>query len=335
MANHTVATFPWDVPSEVLYLFTQHMMKTVFGGYYIPVLESDDSDGCDLAFKSLADDSFFTEIWSKSSTQIESRHQSFFGLNLLAQNVEFETLSAAFGSVVNDDEGIGRYRVSRPGTLHFVCFRRFNFGYPSSSEALWGINPKMLPQAEAMLDSSFFKISKTYPSLKTYPSFSRPINQEHYQRLFLEDVFEWKHHFDWTAIINKEYPSAKGLDETKAGAILLPSASLGIACPQQALDLATLPSLERALGVALLWSNAQTAKQIHSKIIQMSQDPEASEQRAQKICAEFLLQRAQAEEGDVISYEKESSDSLLESLALSRGIPQSLHKVHVKTLSTL
>ena len=76
----------------------------------------------------------------------------------------------------------------------------------------------------------------------------------------------WAAKIDWAKACEAACPSGAGMDEKKASAMLLPSAALDIACPTFALSKAGGQGLERALSVALAWSNVDSAKELHQRL---------------------------------------------------------------------
>ncbi len=130
-------------------------------------------------------------------------------------------------------------------------------------------------------------------------------------------VIDWTSEIDWAAEVERAYPKGAGLGAKLAATALMPSAALGIPCPPSALALATPMGLERALSVALLWSNANASKQIHGRLCEKSKDPEASVIKAKALCEKFMAQRSKAKKGASIDPAAQAVNALFEALVLA------------------
>ena len=165
-----------------------------------------------------------------------------------------------------------------------------------------------------MLDPIFFNPPDIDPKM----FWGMGSSGDDYLKLKKTDVIDWGAKLDWAGLVEKTYPLGKGINEKIAAAILLPSASVGMPCPKYALEKASKRSLERALSLAMMWSNALVAKEIHTRICEVSDQPEPCELNAKLICDKFLVQRDKIKEGDIVLGQKESAQALLECLVLSR-----------------
>lgn len=341
MANHAYMKLPWGVDSDIMNLFASEAMMAAFGGYFVP-----EHDEGALTFTQAVSDggaySMTTQIWSESSRHVEMRH-GCVGLTRVAQALEFEVLGSCFGAPIGSDDGIGDYLLDRPGRFEILPLRSFcdglnpaarSYSFAKASAKLskllslsipiqagadadntmWLLTKEQQAEAKKMVDPVFFNA----PNFDPHGTFKPGPKRDEYLRIKKLDVMDWASKLDWDKAMELAYPQGSGLDAKKAGAALLPSAALGIDCPKSALERSGVEGLERALAVALLWSNAATAKRIHNKLCEVASNPEVSETKAKTQCDKFLAKRAKTTEGDPVPDQAESASALFESLALAR-----------------
>jgi hypothetical protein len=346
MANHASARHPWAVDDKIFSLFAKHAMEAAFGGCYVSETNRGDlSYGGDLNFvqiqKSQGAWTPATQIWRDSDRHVEMRH-GCSGLDRVAQALEFEALCSCFGAPVANDDGIGDYLVDKPGRFQLLPMRGHcdglgpkakskgmakvgkmlakMMGSPDqwanaqmSADTMWLLSSAQQETAKKMLDPIFFE----GPQFDTAQYFIPGPTRDAYLKHKKIDVLAWGSKLDWAAVVESAYPAGAGLDAKSAASALLPSAALGQDCPPSALAKASVPALERALGVALLWSNPDVAKQIHSALATKSPDMEASDKQAFEICSKFLAKRERTKEGDPIEHQRASSLALAEALSMS------------------
>lgn len=340
MANHARAKLPWAVPEAVMELFAKEAMRAVFNGLY----ELDPEDYA-LGFKRAgATDpwrSDSTQVWSESSSHVEMR-RGCQGLDQLAQSFEFEALAACFGAPVCYDEGIGNYKVDRPGRLSLLVFRPFcggvdpvtdtrakfgglgkiaaALGLPGDSgeeghSSMWGLLGPDLAKAKATLDPIFF----SSPKLNYSSIYAPGPGYDAFKKAKEIDAVIWSARLNWAQAVDAAYPDGAGLDAKAAAAALLPSAALGVECPRSALRKASAVGLERALSVALMWRKPDSAREIHARLCEVSKDPAASEAKAKALCDKALARRSRVSEGQEEPQAAESAAALFESLELARA----------------
>lgn len=330
MANHARVKLPWTVDPDIMELFAREAMRAAFGGFY----KQDDERGVLSFSKDVGDSGGATNVWSDSGRHVEMRH-GCQGLDMVAQSMEFEALCACFGSSTASDDGIGGYLLEAPGLLRLATMRPMCGGLgpraPSDGPdgvslllghmlgsggraGMWMLGMEEQKAARSLLDPMFFN-----PPIRASKALSSPSERTaDYERVRAMDVVDWGSRLDWAAAVDAAYPQGLGMGAHVAANALLPAAALGIACPAHALEKSGVTGLERALSVALLWLRADTAKQLHGRLIEASAHPDASEAKAKALCDRAIERGARVNEGRPIPQRALASEALYEALVMGR-----------------
>lgn len=340
MANHAVAKLPWSVDANVMKLFASEMMKAAFGGHFV-AKDAEDPFGFSQVEEGVAGWDRTTMVWSDAGKYLEMRH-GCGGLDRVAQALEFEGVAAAFGAPIANDEGIGDYRVDRPGRMHLLPMRGHCDGFWASSgdgsagigkilsalmagapwerkaageaSTMWMMSRAQCVAAKGRLDPIFFNP----PDVDLHGAYQPGPKRDAYLRARELDVLNWSKSLDWAAAVDAAYPGGKGLDAASAASALMPSAALDLDCPSHALERAGEKALQRALSVALMWSNGRSASAIHGRLAQVASDPDAALKYAMDMCSKLVSKREKCKDGDVVDGQREAAMALGEALALSR-----------------
>lgn len=353
MANHAVAKLPWSVDGNVMRLFASEMMKAAFGGHFV-AKDVDDPFGFSQVEKGMSGWDQTTMVWSDSPKHLEMRH-GCGGMDRVAQVLEFEGIAASFGAPIANDDGIGDYRVDRPGRLHLLPMRGHCDGFSpkkdgrskagkvlallmagvhfegaeGSSSTFWLMSQEQFDAAKTRVDPVFFNP----PDVDLHGWYLPGPKRDAYLRAREVDVLHWSDKLDWAAAVDKAYPAGKGMDASAAASALMPSAALDLACSSHALERAGEKGLQRALAVALMWANPLSASAIHGQLVRVASDPDAALKSAMDACAKMVAKRAKCKEGDALEGQSEASLALGEALALSRHAAKPEPKAGIKGLS--
>ena len=319
MANHGVAKLPWSIDSKIMELFAGAAMRAAFGGFYVHEPEHGSLGYVQAGSKP----AMSTQVWSDGPTHVEMR-RGCDGLDAVAQEALFQSTASCFGAPTAWDDG--EYAMETPGVLKLLDLRRFHDGCSAKSLGLdrpgkkddgpaWLLTGPMRAKARKMLAPIFFDP----PDIALTGIYQPGANRDAYLRAREEDALDWGSTLDWAGTVEAAYPDGEGLRARAAFAALLPSAALGRPCPASALGKVGLAGLERALAVAVYWSRAEVAKQIHERLCSVSADPKASEERSWELCCKFFEKKGKATHGMPWPDQKASAEALSESLSLSRS----------------
>jgi hypothetical protein len=263
MANHARAKLLCPVGERLMELLASEALRASFGDFYTR------SEG--LCFErrmgfdgkdDLGQNSSL--VWSDNPSHVEMRH-SLYGLDVVAQQVEFQALAACFGAMAIWDDGWRETRV--PGRLNLSGARRFNGGFGdqfvdesgSRRVSMWLLSPPQEERARRTCDPRLFERAGD-------------------QKVFFDekDEIAWGAKIDWAAAVDSVWPEGVGFSVALAKAALLPSAALNQPCHRLSLEKAGRAGLVKALALALVWASATPAGELLGELEQSGADAKSA-----------------------------------------------------------